>query len=196
VTDSNGFYLFSNITPGVLCTVSLDLSSLPSDKTPGDNCPTSSSVTVGPGETNLDQDFCLVEPPVEIDCCENGRPAELTFRYVAEDCSHTNNSQAADKQTCNDFGTLPTDAYIYVTDKDQLGHQRENVFFQGWVSAGGSYTMSAANAGAARIPGDTRIWVTNGSGTVLQKVKFHTSCSQPLNAGDQFGAHVLVDCPE
>jgi hypothetical protein len=197
VTDANGFYLFTGVTPGVLCTVSLDVSSLPADKTPGSNCPTSSTVTVGPGETDLDQDFCLVEPPDELDCCESGkRPSELTFRYVAEDCSHTNNSQAADKQTCNDYGTLPANAYIYVTDKDQLGHHKQNVFFQGPVSAGGTFTMSAATAGTAKIPGDTRIWVTNGAGTVLQKVKFHTSCSQPLNAGDQFGAHVLLDCPE
>jgi hypothetical protein len=72
VTDSNGFYLFENITPGVLCTVSLDLSSLPSDKTPGDNCPTSSSVTVGPGETDLDQDFCLVEIPPDGEGCTPG----------------------------------------------------------------------------------------------------------------------------
>ena len=198
VTDANGFYLFQNITPGVLCTVSLDLSSLPADKTPGNNCPTSQDVTVEPGETNLDQDFCLIEPPVEEDCCEDGkRPDALTFSYVAEDCSHSDNSQDPSKTDCDDFGTLTTDVYIKVTDKDQLGHHKEKVFFEGPVSAGGSFTMSAGNAGANKIPGDTRIWVLDASGTtVLQRVKLHTSCSQPLISGEQYGSLVLETCGE
>ncbi len=31
------------------------------------------------------------------------------------------------------------------------------------------------------------------AGNLLQAVKFHTSCSQPLNVGDQFGALQLLD---
>ena len=72
VTDANGYYLFTNVTPGVLCTVSLDLSSLPADKQPGDECPTSSQVTVEEGETNLEQDFCLVEIPPDGEGCTPG----------------------------------------------------------------------------------------------------------------------------
>ena len=33
---------------------------------------------------------------------------------------------------------------------------------------------------------------TSQGGTLLQRVNFHTSCSQPLNVGDEFGAITVL----
>jgi hypothetical protein len=63
VTDAAGYYLFSDVAPGVACTVSIDPLSFPADKTPGTHCPTTRTVTLAEGEVNLDQDFCLIEIP-------------------------------------------------------------------------------------------------------------------------------------
>ena len=35
--------------------------------------------------------------------------------------------------------------------------------------------------------------IYDASGNLLQAVEFHTSCSQPLVKGDQFGSVELVD---
>ncbi|MGQ0722879.1 MAG: SdrD B-like domain-containing protein [Candidatus Eiseniibacteriota bacterium] len=63
VTDANGYYLFTGVPTGELCTVTLDPLSFPADKTPGTHCPTTRTVTLADGETNLLQDFCLIVIP-------------------------------------------------------------------------------------------------------------------------------------
>lgn len=63
MTDVNGLYLFTGVPVGVVCTVSVDPASFPPDKEPGTNCPTVHTVTIAEGETNLDQDFCLIDMP-------------------------------------------------------------------------------------------------------------------------------------
>jgi hypothetical protein len=37
------------------------------------------------------------------------------------------------------------------------------------------------------------VHILDEQGQTLQTVKFHTSCSQPLNVGDQFGSLLLDD---
>jgi hypothetical protein len=74
VTDANGLYLFSDVHTGVACTVTIDPASFPPDKTPGTHCPTTRTVTLAPGETNLLQDFCLIliPPPPGGEGCTPG----------------------------------------------------------------------------------------------------------------------------
>jgi hypothetical protein len=61
------------------------------------------------------------------------------------------------------------------------------------VTAGGMVVADAANAGTATVAGTTRVRMFNATtGTLLQENVFDTSCSQPLNLGDQFGAMSLV----
>jgi hypothetical protein len=63
MTDADGLYLFTGVPAGMMCTVSVDPASFPPDKMPGTNCPTVRTLTLAEGETNLEQDFCLIEIP-------------------------------------------------------------------------------------------------------------------------------------
>jgi hypothetical protein len=61
------------------------------------------------------------------------------------------------------------------------------------VTVGGSATASAATAGKSKLPPDILFKVYKESNnTLLQKIQFHTSCSEPLNVGNQFGSLKLT----
>ena len=55
------------------------------------------------------------------------------------------------------------------------------------------FDIDAANAGEDKLKSETWIHLIDGD-MLLQTVGFHTSCSQPLHVGDQFGASLLVGC--
>ena len=58
--------------------------------------------------------------------------------------------------------------------------------FSGFVALNG--TIEVVGTRQKISPRTTfRIYDTQG-GTLLETVQFHTSCSQPLNAGDEFGS--------
>jgi hypothetical protein len=50
--------------------------------------------------------------------------------------------------------------------------------------------VNISNNSGGTMRGDTKFDVMQGS-TVLQSLTIHTSCSQPLNVGDQFGSMIL-----
>ena len=49
------------------------------------------------------------------------------------------------------------------------------------------WVIAAANAGQDKFPSELHITVKVGN-TTVQTLRFHTSCSQPLGVGDQFGS--------
>jgi hypothetical protein len=136
---------------------------------------------------------CL--PPLS-PCCENGEKIRvLSMQYTADDCSATHHDQDPGKVTCTDFGPLPDTVFILSTDKDDPAHGGAKIWFAGTVNAGDAFDIDATNAGQARLTNDTRIHVfDHEGGTRLQFVKFHTSCSQPINAGDQYGSALVLGC--
>jgi cysteine-rich repeat protein len=66
VTDANGNYLFTGIPAGASCEVSVDATTAPADKEPGDNCPNTFNVTIIAGASFLDADFCFKFRPGSI----------------------------------------------------------------------------------------------------------------------------------
>lgn len=85
-------------------------------------------------------------------------------------------------------------SYIVASDKENLSDSNVKIWFQGSVALNGAYDINAGLAGGSKLKADTYVQVFTDSslGTRLQLVKFHTSCSKPLNLGDQFGS-VTVD---
>ena len=66
--------------------------------------------------------------------------------------------------------------------------QRAGYVHGSWIG------IDAATEGDSRLSSNLYIWVwgTNAC-TVVQCLKVHSSCSQPLYTGDQFGSILLTD---
>ena len=116
------------------------------------------------------------------------KPQVLTMVYTGDDCSATNTSQEPGKVSCS--GDPGFAAMVHIISRDPSGKQ---IWFEGDVALGGAFDIDATNAGATRLKGDTIVDIYDASGTtLLQSVQFHTSCSQPLVSGDQFGGVELL----
>lgn len=127
------------------------------------------------------------------DCCDGRKVKALIMRYTANDCSATSHSQDPSKVVCRDHQALPDLVYIVANDRESA--HDGNIWFQGWVPKDGVFAINAAGSRKDRLGGETRIHIFDRPcGQLLQFVKFHTSCSQPLLKGDNYGAAELVDC--
>ncbi|MBT8219061.1 MAG: hypothetical protein KJP00_04520, partial [Bacteroidia bacterium] len=136
------------------------------------------------------------------DCCDVGDPAEMTFLYTGSNISYfdgvancgvpgTCDSQDAGKVICSPCGDPSGQSVrIQVSDKDVPNDG--NIFFDGIVAPGEEYTALASNAGQSKISG-IYIHILTTSGTLIQSIEIHDSCSQPISVADQYGASVLTN---
>ncbi|MEQ1850426.1 MAG: SdrD B-like domain-containing protein [Chthoniobacteraceae bacterium] len=211
MTDSQGKYLFTNIQAGT-CTVSVDKSTLPANcNVDVPNCPSTRTVVLGPGESNLDMDFCYTQPPCALqvaafctipkppgdgDDCNGSKVKSIKMVYTGLDCTFTSHTMDAGKVVCTDYVLpLPNSAFIRVSDNASPTASTAKVYFQGTVAKNGSFTAAASNvAGATQLPTNSYIHVLSSQGgTLLQQTLFHTSCSQDLAVGNQFGTSLVTE---
>jgi hypothetical protein len=129
-----------------------------------------------------------------LSCCEEGKPRALTMKYTGEDCSATSSLQDAGKVSCTGDPGLATPVRILATDKADPLDGGARVYFDGPVDLNGDFTIDAASVGDSSLQTATFVHVLDASNNVLQTVEFHTSCSQPLFVGNQFGSVLLIDC--
>ena len=57
---------------------------------------------------------------------------------------------------------------------------------------GQTHAKAYLRYGKTRLAANTYVFIYDMEGNLLQTVKFHTSCSQPLFIGDQFGSLNMV----
>ncbi|WP_176445332.1 cadherin repeat domain-containing protein, partial [Maliponia aquimaris] len=81
--------------------------------------------------------------------------------------------------------------HIRVSNKDNPNDTSE-IYFDGTVAAGDSFTALASAAGRNEFGSETRVHIFDDDGTYLQTINFHTSCSAPIAIGDQYGSVSLV----
>ncbi len=81
---------------------------------------------------------------------------------------------------------------IVVSDKSDPDANNAKVWFDGMVALGAEFDIDATNAGEERLRANAHATIFDPEGAVLQTIKFHVSCSQPLNVGDQFGSLLLT----
>lgn len=140
--------------------------------------------------------------------CEDGqKPQMLTMQYTGEGKDESNHSQNPDKVYIwdNPDFTFPminiSPVYIVASDKDQpFQRNKVKVWFEDWVTLNGTFDINANNAVplADRLNSNTYVSIfssdprVDSNSQILQTIKFHTSCSQPLNKDDQFGSLILV----
>jgi hypothetical protein len=55
------------------------------------------------------------------------------------------------------------------------------------------FNIDTINAGENKLKAETHVFIYDLQDNLLQTIEFHTSCSQPLGAGDQFGSLLMVD---
>jgi hypothetical protein len=135
----------------------------------------------------------VLTPPIPDASCDDGKPKGLVFEYTGDDCSATTNDQRG-KAKCQDFAPLgPDDVAVRVEyrGKDRkkitVMPNDESVYV---VGPAGSNIVTLEATRRKELHSSTKFEIKRG-GEKLQKLEIHTSCSKPLNVGDQFGSLIL-----
>jgi len=125
----------------------------------------------------------------EATLCEK-RPTAISLRYTGGDCSQTSHNQDPGKVSCTYFSSPVEPVRIVMSKSDG-----SNVSLDtggAVVQFGNIVTATAANAGRSEFDSESLVQVFDENNVLLQEVVFHTSCSQPLVPGDQFGSVEVV----
>ena len=128
----------------------------------------------------------ITDPTPPSDDCEDGKPKILMFRYTGESCLASNNTQTGD--TC--AGTLSGETIeVSIEYTEKFGNKI--TVSPTMVFPGESFTVEAT--GRKTLHSNTAFDIrSTADGSLLQSVRLHTSCSQDLNVGDQFGSLILT----
>ncbi len=129
--------------------------------------------------------------PAGDQCDTHDKPIRLTLQYTGTNVVHHRQDPSKVGVSPASIAAPPT-AYIKVTDKATAGDSGAKVYFSGDVVLGSSFVADATNAGGS-FSSQTYVYLfDHQGGTLLQSITFHTSCSQPLQLGDEFGNVKLV----
>jgi hypothetical protein len=121
----------------------------------------------------------------------SGPPSLIGMRYNGGGCDQSNNGQDDSTFRCEDFGNGPpttkgTPSYIVVTDALENG----NVLYQNWVEVNKFFNVSYS--GAADGTTETYVYIYStqdqSESNLLQFLRFDSSCSSPLDLGNEFGS--------
>jgi hypothetical protein len=131
-------------------------------------------------------------------CADNQKPQILTLEYTGKDCGASSNSQ--DQDTCQGDPAGASPVLIRATTKQDPFHPKAKVWFEGEVSLHDNpeFDLDATSCqgqacrNETRLGGETFVSIFDKNGVLLQNVAIHTSCSEPLNFGDQFGSLRLI----
>ena len=129
------------------------------------------------------------------DQCDSGeKPSILAMKYTGENCNVSSHSQDGDKVNCSGDEHLPENVKIRVSDEDDPDDKKAKIFFEGAATIGDIFLIDSQNAGEDKLESKTFVYIFDcATGRLVQSVEFHTSCSQPLLLGDQFGCLELID---
>ena len=124
-------------------------------------------------------------------CDEFGKPQMLTMLYTGDDI--VSHSQDPSKVNVTDDLMGDEEVFIRASDKEDPNAGNAKVWFTGLVSLDNTFEIDATNAGENKLKSKTFVHIySEENGTLLQTIEFHTSCSQPLFLGDQFGGIQLT----
>jgi len=161
---------------------------------------------VGPDVTdNDDASVTVISPNIDIEkftmvqvlpsntCSTFGKPQVLTMLYTGDGPEATSHSQDAGKVSVEGDPNDANPVYITVANKENLSDSKTKIYLQDFeVALDDTFEIDANVVGKAQLEATTYVFVKDQAGNLLQTVMFHTSCSQPLNLGDQFGSIQLV----
>ncbi|MGH2570472.1 MAG: DUF7467 domain-containing protein, partial [bacterium] len=152
------------------------------------------------GPNYIDEDYEVVRgestegPLCPVGPCNEERPCMLVMRYTGEGCDASSNSQDDDTWDCDGGAPGTQPVRIVANDEDEFDDDDADIWFDGIVAPNEFIFIESALAGEERLNSKTFVHVLDAAtDNLLQRVEFRTSCSEPLNLGDQFGSLVLVD---
>jgi 5-hydroxyisourate hydrolase-like protein (transthyretin family) len=136
--------------------------------------------------------YVLVIPTVGTgDMCPiYSKPQVLTMKYIGGAANVS--AQASGKVVVSGDPGTTSPVRIRATNKSNPADTSARVYFDGQVLLGETFDINARSGGQTTLETNTYFYVYNLSGTLLQSVIFHTSCSQPIQLGDIYGSAQLV----
>ncbi len=120
-------------------------------------------------------------------CSDKTKLASLTLEYTGEACQTPLPNPQSGKATCT--GTLNGNDPVRIVVQTSDG--KKTYYDSGTpasVHVGDQFDVTAASIGASSLGANTLVKIYDASGTLIQTVSFHTSCSQLIQIGDRFGA--------
>ncbi len=123
---------------------------------------------------------CEIPTPGNALC--DDRPTAIQFRYTGNDCAASSNDQSDDKFDCEDFGSASGPVSIVIFNDNDIYADLSG------VEAGAVIDAIAANAGNDEFDSEVEAEIRDAAGNLLQTLRLHTSCSQPLALGDAYGS--------
>ena len=156
-----------------------------------------SGVQIGADAMDMDPaNFVAVEtPPIVGDVCDIlGNPVAITFRYVPGDTVDTDQDPGK-ADIIFDSGTVDADGVSFVVVTDQSDAAKAlagdgKQFFRGDVAIDDTFE---SNEDTDSFGSNTFVYFFDSqSGSLLQSIQYHTSCSQPIQLGDVIGNAILV----
>ena len=134
--------------------------------------------------------FCRVYVEVidPVPICPS-KPAAIEWMYLGGDCAASNYIQDPAGVYCAGDPGATDPVRIVMTHNTQPNR----VYFDGIVTLGETFVeLGSAGHKNGKVPPNTRVQIFDLLGNLLQESDFHTSCSQPLEVGDQFGAVIIT----
>jgi hypothetical protein len=151
---------------------------------------------VAPTQAPMAEEPCRVEDnPAPATPCEKGRKLKkMVFSFNPATCEDSKNGQAPPSRTRNLKNKGGNYKYFSCVDSDDVAG--EAIVLIGTQYDDDTYANEALSAGSTVEISDpsTNVFVTvqDMSGNVVQKFKFHSSCSIPLSTQDTFGSLKLL----
>ena len=116
------------------------------------------------------------------------KPNKIEYTYTGLSCAASNFVQDPSGVSCSGDPLVAEPVRIVVTKSNKPNE----VYFDGIVFLGDTFVEDGAGFPSGKVAPNTRIQIFDTLGNLLQDTDFHTSCSQPLEVGDQFGASIIT----
>lgn len=118
-----------------------------------------------------------------------GKIRKMTLRYTGGDCAQTLHSQDPAKVGCSDAQAAGTYPVRVIVGQSASPSSLPYVDL-GPIEIGDTFVVDGDVPGCSdQLKSVTGFWIKDaGTDDLIQDGFFHTSCSQPVNLGDQFGA--------
>ena len=140
------------------------------------------TLPLSPADPTSSCEFPLINPS----CDTAGKPTSLTFAYdESSTCASSMNGQPSDKFDCSeepDGVALGAFDDVVLADPAEVEVAVDN--------SSGELLLTFTRVGGGRLSSTTAFDLVGADAT--QSIEMHTSCSQPLAAGDVFGGLTLV----